>query len=340
MTVRDTGYGVRDAGTCAGWMLALLLLTVPAAAQSARLTVLADSVSAGMPFEVAVAVTHGPGRQVTFPPVPAGAPEAGVLALGDAEALSVRRLPPTARGRVRVDSAVYRVVVFTADSARVGPAEVLLAPGDTVATGSDLVPVRSVLTGEAAPYEPAPIGPAEAFPSAVPLWIGLGLLALLIVGGAVWGVGRALRRRPEAGQTVTPYAAAVARLDALALDAPSADATPGAIETHVVAVRDALRIYLAARLGVPAQEATSTEIVRHLANDARVPAVAVEAVRKALRPTDLVAFARVRPAPDAVGRLRDATRQAVEQVESGVRRQESEAAQPGTETTPSTPSQP
>ena len=55
MTVRDTGYGVRDAGTCAGWMLALLLLTVPAAAQSARLTVLADSVSAGMPFEVAVA---------------------------------------------------------------------------------------------------------------------------------------------------------------------------------------------------------------------------------------------------------------------------------------------
>ncbi|WP_420455472.1 hypothetical protein [Rubrivirga sp.] len=281
---------------------------------------LADSVSAGTPFEVAVTVTHGPGRQVTFPAVPPGAPETATLALGDAQALAVRRLPPSVRGSARVDSAVYRVVVFTADSARVGPVAVRVAePGSvgTVSTGSALVPVRSVLRGEAEPYEPAPIGPVEAFPSAAPLWTALALLAALMAGGAVWGLRHTLRR-PEARVVVGPYAAATARLDALDREAPAEGAAPETIETHVVAVRDALRGYLADRLGVPAREATSQEILDRLDADARVSDEATDAVRHALRPADLVAFARVRPAPDAVARLRAATRAAVDAVEGGV----------------------
>ncbi|MEL7364203.1 MAG: hypothetical protein AAFN13_19160, partial [Bacteroidota bacterium] len=183
-------------------------------------------------------------------------------------------LPPTVRGTARVDSAVFQVVVFTADSARVGPVEVLVAPGDTVVAASALVPVRSVLTGETAPYEPAPIGPAEAFPSATPLWVALGLLAALIVGGVIWGLLSAFRT-PAPRVVVTPYQSATRALDALDAEAPPADATPDTIEAHVVAVRDVLRAFLADRLDVPAREATSTEIVDALASDPRAPDDAV-----------------------------------------------------------------
>ncbi|PAP78537.1 hypothetical protein BSZ37_19960 [Rubrivirga marina] len=294
-----------------------------ATAQTARLAVLADSVSAGVPFEVAVTVTHGLGRQVTFPEVPPGAPEAGTLVFGDAEAINVRRLPPVERGGVRVDSAVYRAVVFAADSARVGPLSIrVTAPTDTVLaqTGSVLVPVRSVLTGETAPYEPAPIGEAEAFPSATPLWIGLGMLALLVLGGIGWALAKALRT-PDERAVVLPYPAALARLDTLDREAPAEGAPAEAIEAHVVAVRDTLRAYLSGRLGVPAREATTREIADRLDGDARVPPEAAEAVRKALQPTDLVAFARVRPGPEPVARLRAATRRAIDAVEGAVRAQ-------------------
>ncbi len=312
---------------CAQATLAVscFLFPLSSTAQTARLTVLADSVSAGMPFEVAVTVTHGPGQQVTFPTVPPGAPDAETLALGDAEAVAVRRLPPSVRGRARVDSAVYRVVVFTADSARVGPVAAQVAePGvvGTVTTGSALVPVRSVLRGESEPYEPAPVGPPESFPSATPLWLALAGLVALVAGGAVWGLRRR-SRTPEERVVVGPYAAAVARLDVLDREAPVGGASPDAIETHVVAVRDVLRGYLADRLSVPAREATSQEVLGQLDADARVPDDAVGAVRYALRPADLVAFARVRPAPDVVGRLRAATRAAVDAVEGGMRDEES-----------------
>lgn len=284
----------------------------PADAQTARLTVLADSVSAGAPFEVAVAVTHAPGQQVVFPSV-AGDPDAGPLRmLGDAEALSLRRLPPAIRGGTRVDSAVVQAVTFSADSARVGPLTVRV---DTfqLATGTALVPVRTVLSGPP-PHAPAAFGPADAFPSAGPLWIALGLLAAVVVAGAVWAI-RSLRRPPSA-PALAPYPAAAARLTALADETP---ATPAEVETHVVAVRDAVRGYLADRLGVPAREATTRELLDRLAADARLPDPAVHAVRQALVPTDLVAFAGVRPAAEVVARLRDAARAAVEAVEAAMR---------------------
>jgi len=301
-------------------VVVVLLLAVGADAQTARLTVLADSVSAGLPFDVAVTVRHAPGAQVAFPPVPSA--EARTLRLGDAEALAVERFPPSVRGAVRVDSAVYRAVVFAADSARVGPATVrVTSPQDTalVQTNAATVPVRSVLVGEAAPYEPAPVGPPEAFPSATPLWVGLGALALLLLVGAVWGIVQHLRRPKEVPAGPLPYPAAMARLDALDRAAPPAEAEPHAIEAHVVAVRDALRVYLADRLGLPARQATSAELAARVDADARVPAEAAAAVRRALTPTDLVAFARVRPGPAPVGRLRDATRAAVDAVEVALR---------------------
>ena len=280
---------------------------------------LADSVSAGRPFEVSVAVTHAPGRQVTFPAVPPGDPDAGpLLMVGDVEALSVRRLPPSIRGAVRVDSAVYRVVAFSADSARVGPLAVRV---DTarVSTGSAVVPVRSVLAGPP-PHEPAGFGPADAFASATPLWVGLGALAAVVVAGAAWAVV-GLLRRPRPGPRMAPYPAAKARLQALSQEAPQ---TPAEVEAHVVAVRETVRGYLADRLAVPARRATTPEVLALL--DGRVAPATADAVRQSLVPTDLVAFAGVRPAPEAVARLRDHARAAVEATEAEVNARERQAA--------------
>ena len=295
-------------------LLALLLAAGGAEAQRARLYVLADTVEAGERFRVAVAVDHAPGRQTAFPAVPPDDAEAAPLvAFGDAEAFEVRRLPPTVRGRVRTDSAVYSVAAFAVDSARVGPVEVRV---DTsiVSTSTVWVPVRSLLDGPP-PHEPAEIGPVDEFPSAAPVWIALGVLGALLLVGAGWWAVRVLRRPKERGGAA-PYPAALARLAALDREVPG---TPAEVEAHVVAVRAVLRAYLAGRLSLPALESTSRELDADMRADPRVPDGAADAVGAALLPADLVAFAGARPAPPAVAAFRDRTRAAVEAVEGGMR---------------------
>jgi hypothetical protein len=300
-----------------------------AAAQTARLHVLADSVWAGERFEIAVAVDHGPGRQVFFPKVPVGDAEAGpLLAFGDAEALAVRRLPPVVRGPVRTDSAVYTVAAFAADSALVGPVvAALVAAGDTaeVRTGTAVVAVRSSLEGPP-PHAPAPIGPPEDFPSPAPLWAALGALAAVLLGAAAWLAVRRLRQPGAPPAPVAPYPAALAALDALDAEAPQ---TPAEVEAHAVAVRGVVRTYLARRLGVPALEATTGELDAALRADPRVPESVSEAVRSTLLPTDLVAFAAHRPAPDVLARLRADARAAVGAAERGARDEERGEGQEG-----------
>ena len=302
--------------------LLLLLGAAPVHAQTARLVVLEDSVSAGDPFEVAVTVRHAPGQQTAFPEVPVGGAEARPrLAFGDAVALEVERFPPRLAGAARVDSAVYRVVTFAADTARVGPVEVTVADGGDViplATGSAVVPVRSVLEG-APPWEPAPFNDPEPFPSAAPVWIALGLLAALVVGLSVWGLARLLRRPRGRAAPADPYAAALARLDALEFDAISD------VEAFVVEVRGVVRDYLARRLRIPAETLTTGDLEGVLDADGRVSVDSAGRVHHVLRPTDLVAFARVRPAGHVAAGIRDQARAALEAVEADVVRAEAPA---------------
>ena len=302
------------------------LVPLSSPAQTARLSTEADSVTAGRPFEVAVAVRHAPGEQTVFPRVPPGDPSLRpAIPLGESEILSVRRLPPTISGDQRTDRAVIETVTFAADSARLGPLAVaVVVDGDTVRveTNAVVLPVRSVLGGETEPYDPAPLGPPPAFASALPIWIALGLAVALALAGIGWAVVRAFRR-PTRTVPVSPYAAALASLDRLDAEAPPEGAAPEAIETHVVAVRDALRAYLARRLRLPVRQATTSEVETLLAADSRLTADAADAVRRALHPTDLVAFARVRPAPPVVARLRADTRTAIEVVEASITAHES-----------------
>ncbi|HEX8384749.1 MAG TPA: hypothetical protein VF576_01125 [Rubricoccaceae bacterium] len=307
--------------TTARAFLVALATLAPAAAQAqrpARLTVLADTVAVGERVRLAIAVDHGPGRSAVFPDVPAGDPEAGpLLTFGDAEAFSVRRLPPSVRGSVRTDSAVYTVAVFAVDTARVGPVRVRLVAGrDTVdvPTGVALVPVRSELGGEAEP-EPAPVGSADPFPGLAPLWAALTLVAALVVAGAVWASRRWRRRPGPAVARLEPYPEATAALDGLG--APVG--TPEAAAEQALGAREALRIFLARRLGVPALETTTQEIDAALAHDARVSPEARAATRDVLGLADLVAFAGHVPSPDAASDAVRVARAAVDEIEGAAR---------------------
>ena len=302
-----------------------VLASLPSAASAqpvvprARLTVLTDSVSVGERVSVAVAVDHAAGQSAVFPDVPVGSSEAGPLVtFGDAEAFSVRRLPPRARGAVRTDSAVYEVAVFTVDRARVGPVSVRVAAGrDTVVvrTGVAVVPVRSELGGDAE-AEPAPVGPADPFPSLLPVWLGLGAVVALVAGVAVWLVRRRPRRVAPDAPRAAPFPEATAALDALAAATPE---TPEAVSAQALGAREALRVFLARRLGVPALETTTAELDAALAGDARVPAAARDAARRVLDAADFVAFAGVAPSAASAAETVGTARAAIQDIETAVR---------------------
>ncbi len=231
------------------------LAPAAAAQRPARLTVLADSVSAGERVRVAVAVDHGPGQSAVFPDVPAGSAEtAPLIAFGDAEAFSVVRLPPVVRGSVRTDSAVYEVAVFAVDTARVGPVPVRLAVGrDTVsaASGVALVPVRSLLTD--GDTTPAPLGPPDSFPGLLPVWTRArrARAGARRCRGVVLSAVEAPRRGPS---FPAPIPSPRRRPRSTPCRAAPAERALGA--------REALRVYLARRLGLPALESTADEIVQ------------------------------------------------------------------------------
>lgn len=294
-------------------------LSAPAAAQRpARLTVLADSVSPGERVRIAVAVDHGPGQSAVFPDVPAGSSEtAPLVSFGDAEAFSVTRLPPVVRGSIRTDSAVYEVAVFAVDTARVGPVPVRLAVGrDTVsaASGVAVVPVRSLIRD--GDTTPAPLGPPDDFPGLLPVWIALGALALLIAGIGTWFFVRWKRRARPGAPRAEPFPEATAALDAL----------PAAPAERALGAREALRVYLARRLGLPALESTTDEIVAALAHDARVPDDARDATRRVLALADLVAFAGIAPTPARADAAAVEARTAVGAVEAHLAESERRAA--------------
>lgn len=286
----------------------------PVAASRARLYVLADSVSVGERFSVAVAVVHR-GTAVVFPEVPDGDPEAGpLLAFGDAEVFDARRLPPRLDGTVRVDSVVYEAATFALDRAAVGPVAIrIVAGGDTtvVSTGTRTLPVRSALFSmQDSLRAPAP---PEPFPSPWPLYALLGFVGLALVLLALWAFRRR-RRRTTLAPPLAPYPEALRRLDAL----PVEPATPEAVKAHYVALSDLLRRYLARTLGLPALEQTTRELVAALRRDGRLPESAVAAVRGTLRLCDLVKFADLRPDAEAHAAARARAREAVEDVEAAV----------------------
>lgn len=304
-----------------------IALVQPAAAQTVRLYVPADSVLMGERFAVTVAVERAPGAQVLFPEPPRGpALVDEPLRAGEAELLAVQRFPPTTRGGFRVDSARYEAAVFTLDAARIGPLAVrVVIDGDTMLVPSPVagIGVRSLVPEDAEGLlGPAPLA---SFPRSIAPWLWALGAALLVASVIAAWLYRRRRHGPAAGDTVPPQTQARQRLEALEAAPPQTEAE---LQPYYVELSDALRTYLARTLAVPARELTTAELIAALdrlpeppPDEARAP------LHAALQRADLVKFAGIAPSPEAhIETIRQA-RRAVAVLEVQREAQEARAAE-------------
>ena len=279
-------------------IVSLLLSAETASAQTARLSIAADSVTVGERFEVAL-VVRTPGSaavQLLFPDLPTAAGIQPAATYGDAEAYALRRRPPAFEATsFRTDTAFVTAAVFALDLASVGPIPVqVVVAGDTVQAlaPAAFVPVRR-LVPETAPgedaAEPQPPLPPFSFPRGFPGWP---FLLALLMGWLAWMQSRWTRREPTV--PTDPHEAARYRLDALAsaLPTPAADARP-----FYDAAADAVRQHLAARLGIAAPGLTTAELLAQVQASGRLPTAAADHLGALLRRADRAKFAAARLTP-------------------------------------------
>jgi hypothetical protein len=312
-----------------GLLLGLLLAAVlapRAEAQDVRLAASVDTALVGERFELTVAVTHTFAAEVVFP-----TPEAGPMLFGDLVPLArgpVRgRYRGTAAPGVRTDSVTYEVAAFGVDRARVPAFSVeIVSQGDTAVVAAEpfVVPLRSVVPPEGAGLRG--FGPLATFPGPWWPWVLLavaiiGLVALLVYW---WRTRpRAPAPAPVEGEVPAPqppdppHKIALRALRFLEINTDLGDREH--LKPFYVEMADVLRTYLAKRLGVPARERTTAELVRLLRRRPEVPRRVVGRVAAVLELADLVKFADLRPSPQdsrtailearaAIGTLEDALR--------------------------------
>jgi hypothetical protein len=251
---------------------ALILLPQMVFSQTLPAGADADSVLAGVPFRIEIALP-AQGFEATRPALAAG------VAWGDMEVVSA---PVTAGGRL-----VVEVRTFALDHASAPPVAVewreagLLRASETEPVA---VVVRSVVPPDAAaPYDLTPIA---AFPR--PLW-WLILIAALLVAAAIaaWWL---LRRRSEpAVSTAAAFPALPGdRIGVLLEAARTPDFRPE--KAHFVELADILRQAAAERTGIRMRERTTREILA--LSGPLIHAGTHSRLGRVLRAADAVKFAR------------------------------------------------
>jgi hypothetical protein len=227
---------------------------------------------------------------------------------GDAELLAKQRpeLVPGKPARYRLE---LLVTAFRTGKVTLPPIAVALAPvrQEDPAPPSPLVfttpplsfEVRSVLPAQGEPT-PQPPTPPQPLPVGQAFWWatgGLGLACLLAAGALLWRRRGMAALRPSE-PALPPFGQFLRQLAALA-----ADPSPERVHTGVSL---ALRQLLAALLGFPATERTTTEIDREL-RQGRLTQPTRKGLMELLRRCDEVKFAR-RPATreEALTRLASA----------------------------------
>jgi hypothetical protein len=300
----------------AGTFVAVAALLVPRAAfgQEPAVTATASAleVTVGEPFTVELAATGPAGTTWTFPaelstdavdlstPASATAPDASppppdrhryaasVFALGEAEvpAITVRyRLPDGTEGEASTAPITVRVEsVLPKDAAE-----------------QTLADVRG----------PVSLGIGRAF------WIGVALIAAVVLALAVWWWRR---RRPRAA-AAEPVPEQAPDLEAFAaLDRLAADRLPERGEFRVFYIRlvDVAKRYLERRLGAPVLEMTSTEMVAFLREHPHGEPLASVA-RDLAGAADQVKFARGDGLAEEARRHLSAVRQLIGALEKALR---------------------
>ena len=291
---------------CLGPLLLTVGLTVgllvvgiaPVAAQpsphvAARVS--ADSIKIGERFTLTLTARHAEGDAAMFPDVESGPSFFGDLHVFRRGPVQTRRLS----GGRRVDSVAYEVTTFVLDTARVPVLPVRVAAGrDTTVAGTppSVVPVVSVVGPDADELR-TPAALAN-FPRPAWVWGLWGLLTAAVLGGGAYAWRRwQARGDPQEGDgeaTESAYEAATARLQRLGRRHPSGRA---AAKAFYVDLTEALRVYLARRVGVRALEQTTPDVLAALRRRPDVPDNTVQRLRAVLERADLVKFADAQPSP-------------------------------------------
>jgi hypothetical protein len=187
---------------------------------------------------------------------------------------------------------------------------------DTTIAGSDAftIPVPSALPADTTTAM-QPLMPLVPFPYTWDQWIAASALVLALLALGLWGYMR-YRRWGDAedaashGHTTTAYEATCTQLSRLS--PPGANAEAKAFYT---ALTQALRTYLAKRLGMPARERTSAEVVHALQQHPQVPKQAAGRIQAVLELADLAKFADTSPDTAANRTALQETKQAVDAIE-------------------------
>ena len=315
--------------------LALVLACVagqPATAQEVTAYLSTDSVTVGDRFTLTLVAEHAFLSEATFPD-----PTQDSARFGDLEVLAVAasgsRYLGTDDPGARRDSVVYSVTTFALDTAYVAPLRVrFTAAEDTfsVASAGLILPVTSLVPPEATDVRD--LAPLVAFPR--PWWPYLLLaLAVLLFLGVLFYV---LRRRNQAPPAlpppppepeISPYDVARERLRALEAGAHLDDAE--AVKPFFVELSDILRSYLEHRIGVPALERTTSELLRELEGRTvryKLPGPAPARLREILQLADLAKFAKLTPPPAEGLAALDETRKTIDSVETKMRQVDADRA--------------
>lgn len=315
------------------WTVSRILLLGVLLLASARLTraqpdprvevhVSADSVKIGERFTLTLVAAHDADREAIFPGADAGSAFFGDLHPFQRGAIQTRR---SSEAR-RVDSVAYEVTTFALDSARVPALPVRLASGsDTTVVGTTprSVPVVSVVGPDAdALRTPAALA---NFPRPAWVWGLLGLFAAALLGGGAYGWWRWRSREVETAneeEVESAYETASAQLQRLERRNPSGRE---AAKAFYVDLTQALRVYLARRVGIRALEQTTAEVVAALRRRPEVREGTVQRLRAVLTQADLVKFADAQPPPAESQSVLEEAREVLDVLEATQRRAEYQA---------------
>lgn len=286
----------------------VLLAAGEAEAQRVHLFASEDSVAVGERFEVGIVAEHNFMMEAELPTFDVDdEPE---VQLGDVELLGIAHRGEgyhgTKRPGTHADTIRFEATTFSLDRAHVPAVTVpFVAGGDTMRVTSPplTIPVVSTLPPEASDVEE--LAPLASFPRARWPWLLAVIGGLLLLSALLW----AYRRRepepqpepvppPPPKPTISPYERAIRQLRRLRRELPEDPST--SVKPLYVGLTDVLRTYLIERLGIPARELTSEELlqtIRHHAERGPLKRDITEQLAILVALIDRVKFAGERPEP-------------------------------------------
>ncbi len=305
---------------------AILLGAGQAPAQRLDVAVSVDSARIGERFLLTVSALHGFSEEPQFPDQGAD--------FGDLEDVRTVSQGHVITGMsARFDSIVFDVTTFSLDSAVVLPLGVTLHGGTRRdSTPRLVIPVASVVPADADTIR----GMAEAVFFEEPRmksmppwpWVLLGIAVLATTGGLWYWYTRRRTQvvlgEAQEGPVRSPYELAMDRLGAL----EQADLTAkGSEEPYFVELSETLRMYLEQRIGVPALEMTTGEVLREFALIRyKIPGGVPDEVQRVLGLSDLVKFAEFTPPGHESRTTLTEARHVIEQLEAKQRQLALDAA--------------